>query len=270
VFLTDSSSYADSSTETKHPALHRFQEPSTRCWLLDTPGFDDTHVSDIEVFQDIVLVLSELASKGVSLSMVYLHRIIDVRFGGVARRSLDVFRLLCGDPAMKNVTLVSTFWDAGDPEAATRREKELMLEQFWGGMIRNGARACRHLGTRASAWNIVQPLLQKKSISMLQIQRELGQEKKTLNETAAGQYLLQDIEKVQARYESDIRDLRQEMIQVLQENDQKFAEVLKQEQERFIEQMKFLHGQRDRLQLRLKDLQEQASKMATRSSGEEG
>jgi hypothetical protein len=261
-------------SQTKHAAMYRLQTFDNRqCWLLDTPGFDDTFLSDTEVFQEIAWALTELASKEVLLSMVFLHRIIDVRFGGSARKSLRVFQLLCGDQAMKDVTLVSTFWDAGDREVLTQREEALIQEeQFWGGMMRNGARACRHLGTRDSAWSIVQPLLQKESVGMLQIQNELVQAKKTLGDTAAGQYLLQDSEKLQAKYEREIQNLRQETSQALQENDRTFAEELKREQSRLLGGLEILNIQRDRLGVRLKELQElqeQASKMVSKLSGEE-
>jgi hypothetical protein len=259
--------------ETKEVSIHGFMAPDKgMCWLLDTPGFDDTFVPDAEVLRMVAGTLTELASREVRLSLLYLHRILDVRVGHTAIKNLELLRLICGDQAMKNVTIVSTFWDvcgADDPDSVKKEETLIQGEKYWGVMIRNGARVCRHTGTRESAWNVVEPLLHREPTGRLQIQKELAEESKSLGDTAAGQYLLEDSEKLKAQQERQLQDLQGEMEQAVQERDRAYVEELRKERERIEKRFETLFEQRERLGVRLEELQEQASKMVSKGSGEE-
>lgn len=55
---------------------------------------------------------------------------------GSAFDNLRMFRKLCGDDALKNVLLVTTFWDTVSASEGVRREQELATnDEFWGRMV---------------------------------------------------------------------------------------------------------------------------------------
>lgn len=103
-----------------------------RIHLIDTPGFDDTNRGDTAVLKDIATWLGETYKNQIRLSgVLYLHRIIDVRMAGSAKRNLLMFIELCGSDCFKHVVLATTMWSVmKDRAEAERREKEL-IQTFW-------------------------------------------------------------------------------------------------------------------------------------------
>lgn len=76
--------------------------------------------------------------------VIYLHRISDSRMGGTALRNNRMFRKLVGADALKNVVLVTTFWERVPPNVGAQREKELCSNpDFWGGMLERGAKIAK-------------------------------------------------------------------------------------------------------------------------------
>jgi len=79
--------------------------------LIDTPGFDDTDRDDSDILCDVALWFSESLKRGIRLSgILYLHRISDRRMTGSAKKNLLMFKKLCGNNALVNVTLATTMW----------------------------------------------------------------------------------------------------------------------------------------------------------------
>ncbi|KAL6717681.1 hypothetical protein ACLMJK_005596 [Lecanora helva] len=67
--------------------------------------------SDADVLESLSFYLAELYARDIKLfGNIYLHRITDVRYGGVASRQLNIFRHLCGENDLDSVVLATTFW----------------------------------------------------------------------------------------------------------------------------------------------------------------
>jgi hypothetical protein len=98
-------------------------------YLIDTPGFDDTHRSDAKVLREIAAWLTHSYShkndKILLNGIIYLHRISDSRMKGSAKKNLLMFEKLCGEDALKKVILVTTMWDKVPLDEAEAREKQL-------------------------------------------------------------------------------------------------------------------------------------------------
>ena len=122
------------------PYLYRYNN-ETNVYLIDTPGFDDTNRSDVDVLMEITNWLSESFEKDVKLSgMLYFHRIIDPRMQGSAKKNLLMFQALCGSGQFTSVILVTTMWENVAEREGIRRETELEeTEEFWGCMVKNGS-----------------------------------------------------------------------------------------------------------------------------------
>jgi hypothetical protein len=118
-------------------AIRVYDHPkyANRLVLVDTPGFDDTHKSDMEILQmisdwlkktyfiffkpfsytpffssqEVCILLFTRYKKSIKLAgIVYLHKITDIRMAGAPHRSLRMFAQLCGDQGVKKVILVTT------------------------------------------------------------------------------------------------------------------------------------------------------------------
>ncbi|KAF9450889.1 hypothetical protein P691DRAFT_725104 [Macrolepiota fuliginosa MF-IS2] len=184
--------------------------------LVDTPGFDDTYLSDLDILKMISDWLRKTFERKLQLSgLLYMHRISDNRMAGTPLKNLDMFRKLCGEEGFKKVIFTTTIWpDASDTEAtdtAIEREKELK-QTYWRDMIKEGSSTLRFENTQRSAWCILdQLLIHQSSRQSILIQRELVEFKKHLPNTAAGRQLYGIIEKLVERQRDVLRRMREEL-----------------------------------------------------------
>ena len=233
--------------------------------LVDTPGFDDALKSDVEILQMIAAFLAttyvkigawyssifytELLrryEKGSKLSgVIYVHRILDHRFGGVGGRNFDMLRKLCGDAAFKNVVLVTNMWSEVSPDIGEAREYEL-FSKFFKVAIHNGARMVRHYNTIQSAHDIVRRIVGKRPV-VLQIQRELVDEREDIVGTTAGQAINQYLKEQIKRYQLELEEVREEMEQALQEMDEETMQELEQEKRKLEQKMERIKMESERM-----------------------
>ena len=102
-------------------------------------------------------------------------------------------------------------WDKVTPEEGLQRERELKSDDSpFKPLLDEGASMMRHERTAESATKVINHLLGK-SPTTTQIVRELLQEKKTLEETAAGTELHSDIHALLKRHESEMESLKNEL-----------------------------------------------------------
>ncbi|KIM39587.1 hypothetical protein M413DRAFT_74849 [Hebeloma cylindrosporum] len=174
-----------------------------RLILMDTPGFDDTFVDDVEILKRIANWLAASYRKHMPIGgVLYLHDISLKRFTGTARRNLEMFRHLCGDDALEKVVFVTTSWqmDATDEREVQsiddRERRELQLTStHWKPTIDAGAEVRRFLGNKDSAWEILNIFLRRADhrpvdIDHLLIQQEMVDDRLLVPDTEAGKALL--------------------------------------------------------------------------------
>lgn len=203
-----------------------------RIVLVDTPGFDDTTRSDMQILEIIgkwmaqTYVLSPLLRQirnlehstaryenHVKLSgIVYLHRITDNRMAGSQCRNLRTFIELVGDSAMKNVILLSTMWERVNPDTGKKREQELR-ERFWKVMIEKGSRTDRlEKNTFEEAWRVVEQMIrEREQREALLLQEEVVDLKKRLNETQAGRHLYNPFQKLLYEQKAFLKGLAEQL-----------------------------------------------------------
>ena len=67
----------------------------TRIGILDTPGFDDSGRTDTEILEHVARALTARHDLGWQLKgTIYLHRIIDVRYGQKVKYAASFDRLI--------------------------------------------------------------------------------------------------------------------------------------------------------------------------------
>jgi hypothetical protein len=233
-----------------------FLHPSGKhIFLIDTPGFDDTNLTDTQVLTTIAAYLSNMYIKDIRLSgIIYLHRITDVRLGGSALKNLSMFKKLCGEDFYSNIVLATTMWgNLTGPslfeEVGIQREKQLLADpKWWGLMSQRGSKVYRHQAERQSALDIVDYLVQRSETApLLDIEKELVDEKKTLVETSAGQEINKELQEASKKWAKERDDLRNECMQAIQDRDEELANLLHEESE--LMNAKIAQGMKDQQDL---------------------
>lgn len=209
--------------------------PDRTIYLIDTPGFDDTHRTDADVLREISRWLVDSYKNNILLDgIIYLHRINGNRMHGSARRNLMTFRKLCGPDALKKVMLVTTMWDLVRKEEGEARETELLgMEDFWGWMMEKGSSFDRHYNTEDSAQKIVHKLANRSTNGVVvDLQRQLVDEKRTLGETSAGREVESELLKQKERWKQERREIEEDLQAAIQRRDLEAEEAMRAEREK--------------------------------------
>jgi len=218
-----------------------------RVVLIDTPGFDDTHKSDTDVLKSIAAFLGESYSAGVKLAgVIYVHKISEDRFGGLAAKNFRMFRELCGEKTLKNVILMTNMWGRVVPQQGAERERQLN-DKYFKAAIEKGAQLCRHYNTPESARAILRKILENKP-AVLQIQRELIDEGKDIADTGAGAELNREIREVVERYQREIKELEENMRRAIDEKDEESRGELEEEKRKMQEEVENLRKGSEEMQ----------------------
>ncbi|KAF9459504.1 P-loop containing nucleoside triphosphate hydrolase protein [Collybia nuda] len=213
-------------------AANPFDFEDYRITLIDTPGFDDTTLRDSDVLGMIAAYLSYAHGHGQTLAgIVYMHRILDNRMGGISSRNFRMFRRLCGDNSLQNVVIVTNMWGQVDHELGVARETELATKDiFFKPVLEKGARLARHDRTLKSARAIIQSLVGKRP-QVLQIQQELANGM-DITETSAGKELNRDLMEQMSRHKEEIRLLMTQMEEASKLRDEEARRELSQDRAR--------------------------------------
>jgi hypothetical protein len=122
-----------------------------------------------------------------------------------------MFRQLCGDNALQNVVIVTNMWGEVSTERGEARELQLGTEEkFFKPVLDKGAVMVRHFNIIDTAHVIIRHILEKHPVA-LQVQRELVDEKKNISETAAGEELNRQLQKLMEKHEKEMNQLREDM-----------------------------------------------------------
>ena len=156
--------------------------------------------------------------------VIYVHRISDNRFSGITARNFNLFRKLCGESTLKNVILVTNMWGVDPQDINEAREREL-AGKFFKPALDKGAQMARHYDTAESAHEIIRRIVDNHPVA-LQIQRELVDEHKDIGGTTAGDTVDRELEGQIKRHQAELKEFREEMVEVLIEKDDEMREKL--------------------------------------------
>ncbi|KAL8405392.1 hypothetical protein RB596_004311 [Gaeumannomyces avenae] len=231
----------------------------TRIFLVDTPGFDDTDLSDSEVLKEVAAWLTRSYEDKVRLSgIIYFHRITDPKMQGSAKRNLLMFKKLCGPDALKMVILATTMWEQVNQEVGEAREEELRTtEEYWGCMVQRGSRIFRHTNNPDSALRLVRLFLREHRLETLAIQSEMVDNGWSLDQTAAGQELDSVLAKEREKFRRDLDYAQQQMKEAIEARDKESEEMLRQHQEETNKKIKALEEERQNIRITMEKLHEE-------------
>ncbi|KAJ5183853.1 P-loop containing nucleoside triphosphate hydrolase protein [Penicillium capsulatum] len=203
--------------------------PDRTIYLIDTPGFDDTSKSDPEVLSEIAAWMGDSYRSDILLNgILYLYRIADIRMQGSAKKNLLMFKELCGTDSLK------TFWSQPfSGEEAVKRGKELTeTPQFWGWMLSKGSSFYRHCNTRQSARDIVNHLADQNAPPVAtDLQKQLVDERRTLDQTSAGHELALELLKEKEKWTKQHDQMEAMMKAAIRQRDHEMENYLRAERD---------------------------------------
>ncbi|GJE89956.1 hypothetical protein PsYK624_060710 [Phanerochaete sordida] len=176
-----------------------------------------------------------------------MHRISDVRVGGISRQNFNLFRQLCGDATLGNVVIVTNMWNEVQLERGEARETELSTgDVLFGPAIRAGAKMERHNGMRSSAEAVLTHILGNDRQALL-IQTELVDLHMEINETSAGKELSREHIAMRERYSRELAAVAKRLQQALDEKDAQTETELAAARDALEGNIKALEHDRERL-----------------------
>jgi hypothetical protein len=228
-------------------------------YLVDTPGFGDSTISDAKVLESIAYFLSTSYESGISLNaIIYLHPISHNRVQGSTRQSFGVFKRLCGMDNMESVVLATTMWDRVPVAEGLSRERELCNENdFFGDMIRNGCAVTQFNNSHTSALNICDPLIDRGTKIVLALQFEMVHEDRSVGETAAGRVIQNSLSAAKDTYLNYVQEIETSQRSTQSKpivRDEREKQELAREEEEHRAKIEVLDRTMKRLQVHLEEL----------------
>ncbi|CAE6452670.1 unnamed protein product [Rhizoctonia solani] len=206
-------------------------------WLVDTPGFDDSSMSDTQVLEMIGEFMKQTYEVGQLISgFIYMHRITDNRFGGVATKNFRMLRELCGPDALKNLILCTNMWSEHPREEEERREEELTTsDKCFKPAIVKGARVARYMRHQGQqhAHDIIRNCLKNVPVATL-YQEEVSQGA-SVGGTSAGLVLNGEMLQLVAKHQDEINTLERSHKEAIQKRDEETQQEIETERTRLKE-----------------------------------
>ncbi|KAF9032996.1 P-loop containing nucleoside triphosphate hydrolase protein [Panaeolus papilionaceus] len=176
----------------------RVRSGDSKIYIVDTPGFNDTNKSDLEIFKLMSEWLRQRFTNQVYLAgLIYLCRISDNRMGGTTMKNLKIFEDLCGKDCFHKIRLATTMWDDMETESlGASREKELKRDYF-SIMMARGADYKRLGHSQTSARDLLDSVIDRaRELRPLSLQKELVAYQKDLPHTNAGRKMYSKLNEV--------------------------------------------------------------------------
>lgn len=155
-------------------------------------------------------------------------------------RNIAMFRELVGEAAYENVAIATTMWREGEEDAGARRENQLRQDYFddilaaGGRMFRQksgvGGAADENDKAMLEALEIVSHLMKTASAGpvVLKIQSEIVDERKSLDQTAAGMVLEGEMQAEREDIATQLKETKQDILVALERRDETAAQSLEE------------------------------------------
>ena len=192
--------------------------------------------------------------------ILYLHNICDSKVGGSLQRNMTMFKKLCGSDPLKNVVVVTTFWDEIELVQGIEFETELKTQdKFFKGLVEGKSKFVRSgkfpPGEIPKGREFLPPISIVTELVALdpvfvEMQKELA-EGKTFEETSAGAELYKELQQLKLQQKKDVIDLNQKIAEMKAQNiqDRLAREALEVESQDLKDQIKEWEARQHELHL---------------------
>ncbi|KAL8822685.1 MAG: hypothetical protein Q9191_006585 [Dirinaria sp. TL-2023a] len=231
---------------TKEISAINFKISNTDIVLLDTPGFDDTDVSDVEVLNSIGDFLQQTYNhKKLLTGVILLQPVTGNKIQGNETRRLRLFKKILGEEAYSHVIIATTMWSGLNDREAGVKQVDQRKDKYWDDLIKGGASVVEHDNSGTTAIEIIRMLIDKEVIA-LQMQKELEEAHGVLLQTSAGKQLFEDKREDIERFERQLKTAERELSEASADKQALMEEVeqLKDELEMKVLQQETLKSKR--------------------------
>ncbi|KAL8968749.1 MAG: hypothetical protein Q9197_004713 [Variospora fuerteventurae] len=254
------------------PSVYSLRRRGQVVRLIDTPGFDDSKRSDIDVLTDLAFHLASAYQTNPKIllsGIIYLHPIDQPKLAGTARKNLAMFKLLYGDESLQSVVLATTMWrDEIQADAAQRVTQLESTPEYWGRMIEHGSSVFRHDNTPESALRIIDHIIGRRERIVLSIQKQMIDEHRTIDQTSAGQLERHEIIKEKKRAARRLEENREELEASLRAKEQQNVHQLSEEQQKYEREIQQKDHDIEALRMSVAELQKQKEAQMVREEEE--
>ena len=209
--------------------------------------------------------------------VIFVQRISDIRFTGIAQRNFRMFRELCGEASLKNVVLVTNMWGTVPLDVGEAREMEL-TSKYFKSALNKGAQMARHQNTEQSAHDIIRMIMKNNPV-VLQIQRELVEERKDIVNTAAGEAVNEELNEQFRKHREEWKEAQDQIVRALKEKDEQSKQEGEEETQRLLEQMEKIKKdsegmasnyieEKERMRAKIREMQQEAMRERERAEAE--
>jgi hypothetical protein len=234
---------------TTNVEAYDFQHQGRRITIVDTPGFDDSKVSDREILIHLLEWLQSEMNQGRKLNgILYLHRIDAPRMQGSSLKNFGMFKQLCGEDFYKNIFLGTTCWDKLE-DIATGERRELELKEkggFWYGLIQRGSEIVRIPWDAEEARNLVLRIASQDP-SLLESQREVAKLGGQLEKLSIVRDAEADLERIRIQHLKEQKEQQERLAQAAAIREKRMKEEREREKNRQREQLRQQEAERQRL-----------------------
>ncbi|KAF7335225.1 P-loop containing nucleoside triphosphate hydrolase protein [Mycena sanguinolenta] len=246
--------------------------------IVDTPGFDDSRPEMTDT--DILKQIADFLCKRVRFSSApfvqgeaqaeWFHlRPPNLRYSvqWPGHPQLADVQKLCGPEIFKNVVILTTFWDQAGAALGQKREAQLMQsDKIFKDLVAKGAHSMRHdQRTRENALQVLRHISALKPKDP-RIAKEIVDERKHLEDTAAGSVRREEVKRLIAKHEEEVKKLKEEM----QRSNEKARRELEEQRAELMEKLARFEGEAVELKKGLDDerqLRQQREEEAEKEAG---
>jgi len=181
--------------------------------------------------------------------IIYIHNITKPRMQGSAYQNIRMFRNLCGDDALENVILATSFWDQVEPSLGERRERELVdSKDFWADMVAKKSRVVRLTLRRSDCLKLLEQIAGNSKRDLL-VQQELVTENRAMEDTTLGRQTMDaEVERVDMELRREREAERDRWKVKLEERDKLQKKELKKVKSEHEGRMRELRESQNRVQ----------------------
>lgn len=150
-----------------------------------------------------------------------MHRISDIRVGGVAKANFRIFQAICGERALKNVVIATTMWSKVTDDEGTQRVAELGdLDDFLKPALSKGAKMF-HLkdDSLELARELVRGVVSNHPLP-LAIQEELVIRGRSIDETSATKEVDVKLAAVKEEWQKKLGEQERALAQAMRDKDE--------------------------------------------------
>lgn len=179
---------------------------------------------------------------------------------GSALQNFRAFQRLCGEDNFEHIVLCTTFWDTVEEVTGVAREKELCENpEFWAKMMGQGSQVVR-IRDYAQSKDVLMQMSRKSTVT-LEIQKEMVEERRSLDDTAVGKAMHVQVAQMKAEHEAQLARAKLEAAEILKKHKKEQEEELERHQSVRDAQQRLYEGQvaeQERLKARLHEAERES------------